>query len=453
MNKLLARTGIVIVILVVIFLIGKKAGWLGDGDVLKVTVDTVKLHTITEIVSANGKVQPEVEVKMSSDVSGEVVELFVKEGGQVIKGQLLAKINPKIYQSLQEQAAATLNSSKSNFENSKAGVLQAQAQLEKAESAYKRNKQLFDQGVISQADFEIIKSAYDVAKAALESAKQLQAGAQFGVTSAQASLQQSLESLNKTSVYAPVNGTISKLSVERGERVVGTSQFTGTELMRIANLNEMEVIVDVSENDIVRVSLNDTARIEIDAYNERTFSGIVTEIANTANTATGLSTDQVTNFTVKIRILRESYADLVPKDSVNLSPFRPGMSATVDIETKKVTNVPAVPIQAVTTRDTSAKAGAKKTRAHAGDETTEKQSPETAKKDKMNEVVFVAAEGKAVMKVVKTGVQDNNYIQIIAGLKTGEPVISGPYNTVNRELKNGDKVKVVDKKELFSDKE
>ena len=280
-------------------------------------------------------------------------------------------------------------------------------------------------------------------------------GSSYGVKSAEASLKESMENLNKTSIYAPVDATISKLSKEKGERVVGTNMMDGTEIMRLANLNEMEVIVDVSENDIVRVHLNDTARIEIDAYNNRKFNGIVTEIANTANATSAISTDQVTNFTVKIRILRESYADLIPEGSPNLSPFRPGMSATVDIETKKVENVIAVPIQAVTTRDTSAAAKSKKENKPEEEESKSdnKQEEKVEKeKEKLKEVLFVVKDNKAVWKVVKTGIQDNNYIQIIEGIDEKDMVISGPYNVVSKELKNGDKIKIVDKSELFSER-
>lgn len=455
MNKLLVRIGIPLVIIVVLLVVAKKAGWIGSDNETKVSVDTIGRHTITEIVSANGKVQPEKEVKISSDVSGEIVDLFVKEGDFVQKGTLLCRVNPEIYKSNLERMQANVSSAQSQVENAKSSVSQAQAEYQKAEQAYKRNKQLFDQGVISQADFDNIKAAHDVAKAALESAKQNVSGSSYGVKSAQASLKESVENLNKTSIYAPVDATISKLSKLKGERVVGTNMMDGTEIMRLANLNEMEVIVDVSENDIVRVHLNDTARIEIDAYNNRKFNGIVTEIANTANNSNALSTDQVTNFTVKIRILRDSYLDLIPKDNPNLSPFRPGMSATVDIETKKVVNVIAVPIPAVTKRDTTAKDVAKKDMKSAGDDkgsATTTDTKTTTEHDNLKEVVFVVKDGKAVMKVVKTGIQDNNYIEIVSGIAENEHVISVPYNTVAKDLKNGDKVKVVDKALLFSDK-
>jgi HlyD family secretion protein len=452
MNKLLVRIGIPLVIIIVLLVVAKKSGWIGSDNVTKVSVDSVSLNTITEIVSANGKVQPEKEVKISSDVSGEIVELFVKEGDFVTKGTLLCRVNPEIYKSNYERMQANVSSAQSQVASAQSNVLQSEAEMKRNELTYKRNKELFDQGVISQADFDNIKAAYDISKAAYEASKQNVAGSAYGVKSAQASLKESQENLNKTNIYAPVDATVSKLSKLKGERVVGTNMMDGTEIMRLANLNEMEVIVDVSENDIVRVHLNDTARIEIDAYANRKFNGIVTEIANTANNSSALSTDQVTNFTVKVRILRDSYMDLIPKDNPNLSPFRPGMSATIDIETKKVVNVLCVPIQAVTTRDTTAKKESKDSGKDIEKTNTTASDNTGAEKDNMKEVVFIVKDGKAKMVVVTTGIQDNNYIEIVTGLKDKEQIITGPYNTVAKELKNEDKVKIVDKSLLFSTK-
>ncbi|HQU99797.1 MAG TPA: efflux RND transporter periplasmic adaptor subunit, partial [Bacteroidia bacterium] len=306
--------------------------------------------------------------------------------------------------------------------------------------------------VISQAEYDNFKANYDIAKATLEASKQNVAGANYGVKSAEASLKESVENLNKTSIYAPVDATISKLSKLKGERVVGTNMMDGTEIMRLANLNEMEVIVDVSENDIVRVHLGDTARIEIDAYSNRKFNGIVTEIANTANNANLLTTDQVTNFTVKVRILRESYMDLIPANNPNISPFRPGMSATIDIETKKVVDAICLPIQAVTTRDTTLKSTTnEKARTIKSD--SDDAIAENTNKQNLKEVVFVFENGRAKMKTITTGIQDNNFIQILSGVTLKEQVISGPYNVVAKELSADDKVKVVDKKLLFDVKE
>ena len=335
-KKIWRNVGIGAVIVIILLTIAKSAGWLGKSDAIKVSVEKVSLQDIIETVAANGKVQPEVEVKITADVSGEVVDLFVKEGGLVKKGMLLCRINPDIYLSSLERVKAALNGTKANLQNSKSRQIQAESQFAKAEATYQRNKKLFNDGVIAAAEWESINSSFEVAKAEVDAAKQSVAASDFNVHSSEASLKEATENLNKTSIYAPVDGTISKLNVERGERVQGISGLQGTEILRIANLNEMEVRVDVSENDIVRVALNDTATIEIDAYVERKFKGIVTEVANSANVSGIASTDQVTNFTVKIRILRDSYNDLIPADHPDKSPFRPGMSATVDIQTSKV---------------------------------------------------------------------------------------------------------------------
>src|SRR6185436_8406428 len=305
-------------------------------------------------------------------------------------------------------------------------LIQTQSEFTKAELTFNRNKKLFDEGAISASDFESIKSGYEVAKAEVDAAQQNVRAAEFGVNSADATVKEAKENLNKTSIFAPVDGTISKLSVEKGERVVGTSQMAGTEIMRIANLNEMEVSVDVSENDIVRVHLNDTALIDVDAYMDRKFKGIVTEIATSANII-GQSTDQVTNFTVKIRILHESYQDLIPADNPAYSPFRPGMSATVEIQTKRASHVVAVPIQAVTTRDTTLKESSKVMK-RPGDEDEESndeqasgsKSDKSSENKKVNECVFLIQDEKAKMISVKTGIQDNMYIEIINGVKEGD---------------------------------
>ncbi|MFI5218601.1 MAG: efflux RND transporter periplasmic adaptor subunit [Bacteroidia bacterium] len=449
-KKIFKYGGIGIVVLIVLLAVLKSKGVIGSGDEIKVSVEKASRQTIIETVSANGKVQPETEVKMVADVSGEVVDLYVKEGDVVKKGALLAKINPEIYLSNLDRMAASVNSSKANLENSKSRLTQTESQFNKTELTYNRNKKLFDDKVISISDFEAIKSAYEVAKAEVEAMQQSVKAAEFGVNSAEASLKEARENLNKTSVFSPVDGTVSKLNVERGERVQGVSGFQGTELMRIANLNEMEVSVDVSENDIVRVHLNDTALIDIDAYRDKKFKGIVTEIANSANIL-GQSTDQVTNFTVKIRILRETYSDLIPKETPDLSPFRPGMSASVDIQTKRVANVIAVPIQAVTTRDTSKKESSKMIK-RKGDETKneeEKSSDEKQDDEKVNECVFLIANGKVKMHPVKTGIQDNNYIEIMSGLKEKDEVVTGPYSVISKTLKDGSEIKIVPKEELF----
>ncbi len=441
-------------LLLVLLVAGRKAGWIGEDDNINVTAEKVSTETITETVSASGKVQPEVEVKLAADVSGEVVELYVKEGDLVTKGTLLAKINPEIYVSALDRVAASVSSAKANYESSKARLTQSEAQFRNSELTYNRNKKLFDEGVISSSDFESVKSAYEVAKGDVEAARQSVSAASFGVQSAEASYKESKENLNKTSIFAPVDGTISKLSVEKGERVVGTEMMAGTEVIRLANLNEMEVNVDVSESDIIRVNVGDTAIVDIDAYLNRTFIGVVTEIANSANSESALSTDQVTNFTVKVRIVRDSYKDLIPADKPTYSPFRPGMSATVDIQTRKVYNVAAVPIQAVTTRDTTVRNSSKVvSRPNDDEEATEgKEGKEavTERKVAIQECVFVLKDGEVFIRPVKTGIQDNMHIEILEGLASGDEVITGPYNAISRLLKEGDKVKVVTKEELFT---
>ena len=444
-KKIWRNVGIGAVIVIILLTIAKSAGWLGKSDAVKVSVEKVSLQDIIETVAANGKVQPEVEVKITADVSGEVVDLFVKEGGLVKKGMLLCRINPDIYLSSLERVKAALNGTKANLQNSKSRQIQAESQFAKAEATYQRNKKLFNDGVIAAAEWESINSSFEVAKAEVDAAKQSVAASDFNVHSSEASLKEATENLNKTSIYAPVDGTISKLNVERGERVQGISGLQGTEILRIANLNEMEVRVDVSENDIVRVALNDTATIEIDAYVERKFKGIVTEVANSANVSGIASTDQVTNFTVKIRILRDSYNDLIPADHPDKSPFRPGMSATVDIQTSKVSHVLALPIQSVTTRDTSKSSKAAKN----GEDNKSFESTNSADNEKLIECVFVVDNKKIKLVPVKTGVQDSRYIEIKEGMKEGVEVVTGPFNAISKTLKNGADVKVVSKDELF----
>ena len=444
-KKIWRNVGIGAVIVIIMLTIAKSAGWLGKSDAIKVSVEKVSRQDIIETVAANGKVQPEVEVKITADVSGEVVDLFIKEGDLVKKGMLLCRINPDIYLSGLDRVKAALNGAKANLQNSKSRQVQSESQFVKASATYERNKKLFNDGVIAAAEWESINSSYEVAKAEVDAAKQSVAASDFNVHSTEASLKEAAENLNKTSIYAPVDGTISKLNVERGERVQGISGLQGTEILRIANLNEMEVSVDVSENDIVRVALSDTATIEIDAYLDRKFKGIVTEVANSANVSGIASTDQVTNFTVKIRILRDSYNDLIPANHPDQSPFRPGMSATVDIQTNKVSSVLALPIQSVTTRDTSKATKAVK----SNEENKSSETPAAAENEKLIECVFVVEDKKVKLVPVKTGVQDSRYIEIKNGLKEGVEVVTGPFNAISKTLKIGIDVKVVPKDELF----
>jgi HlyD family secretion protein len=443
------------VLLIIIAIIGKSAGWFGNVEKIKVCAEKPQKRTIVETITANGKIQPETEVKISPEVSGEIVALYVKEGDEIKKGDILLKINPDIYLSNLDRMKATLNSAKSNFANSKARLLQVEAQFNQAELSYFRNKSLHDKGAISEAEFENAQSAYEIAKAEVEATKENINSMDYAVKSAEASLKEANENLTKTTIYAPINGTISKLNVESGERVVGTAQFSGTELLRIANLNMMEVKVEVNENDIVRVSLGDTAIVEVDAYLKKKFKGIVTEIANSANT-TGVSADQVTSFDVKILLLQESYNELIPKDNANYYPFRPGMSATVDIQTETIADALSIPIQSVTTRTDTAKFtfGKKQKEEEMqtgpGEEKTEKINK--SRNDSIQEIVFVIKESKSVKRNVKTGIQDNNYIQIITGVSEDDEVIVAPYSAVSKKLKDGSPVEKVMKDKLFEEK-
>jgi HlyD family secretion protein len=413
-----------VVAVVLIALIGlKKSGKIGNSDDGKVVeVANADEMTIIETVSATGKIQPEIEVKISSEVSGEVIELPIKEGQQVKKGDLLVKINPDIYVSGVNRTEATLSTTK-------AGLSQADAQVKEAKANYDRNKTLFDKGVISKAEWDRVVSAYEVAVASKQSAY-------YNVASANATLTEARDNLRRTTIYAPADGTISLLSVELGERVLGTQQMAGTEILRVANLNNMEVEVDVNENDIVKINIGDEANIEVDAYLKKEFKGIVTSISNSASSA--LTADQVTNFKVKVRILKESYQDLLEGKPDNFSPFRPGMTATVDIITKRREKVIGVPISAVVIKEDTTSV---KKDIVAELEKEEKQQKGTYKPDQKFECVFVKVGDKAKLRVVKTGIQDDTNIEIISGLKKGEEIITGPYTMVSKDLVSNDKVK------------
>ncbi|WP_103069952.1 efflux RND transporter periplasmic adaptor subunit [Aquimarina sediminis] len=414
-KKLLLVLGIVVA-LVVVLIYGKKAGWFGkSGNYKEVSVTKIEKIDIIETVSATGKIQPEVEVKLSSEVSGEIIDLPIKEGQQVQKGDLLVRINPDIIQS-------GLNRSQASLENVRAGLRQAEASLKESKLNYDRNKGLFDKGVISKSEWDRVVSAYEGAEAAKQSAY-------YNVRSAQATVNEAKDNLNRTTIYAPMSGTISKLSVELGERVVGTQQMAGTEIVRVANLSNMEVEVDVNENDIVKVNIEDSTIVEVDAYLKKQFKGIVTEIANSAEST--VSADQVTNFKVKVRILEESYADLIKDKPSNYSPFRPGMTATVDVITDARKRIVGVPISSIVIKnDTSS---VKKTSLKG------KMSTDT---DKKFECVFIKKGETAKLRVITTGIQDDSNIEVLSGLKEGEEVITGPYNIVTKILETGDKVTV-----------
>ena len=428
-------SAIFVALLVIALVFAKKR----NQQEIQVSTEKAAYRSIVETVAANGKIQPALEVKISPYISGEVVELYAREGNFVKKGDLLAKIDATLYLSAYEQVEASLNSARANMANTKARVAQAEAQFMKATLDKDRNEKLYNQKVISDADWDAIKANYKVNSAEFEAAKETLKATQFQVQNAEASLKEARENLNRTNIYAPADGTISKLNVEVGERVTGASQFSsGTEIMRIANLDNMEVKVEVSENDIPRVKLNDTCLVEVDAYLNKKFKGFVTEIATSANNV-NVSVDQVTNFEVKVMLLKESYADLSLTETAIKSPFRPGMSATVDIQTKMVNNVLTVPIQAVTTREDTTSSSKRK-------KTSEDVKPADAP---VQEYVFVVENQQSKIKAVKTGIQDNNSIQILEGLTENDEVITGPYRVVSKTLKNNDKVKVVDKSKLF----
>lgn len=439
---IIAAAVVLIIIVVLVIQKSKKSGS------TKIAIETAEMRTIVETVSANGKIQPAIDIKISPYISGEVVELYVKEGDFIEKGKILAKIDPEIYISTYERIEAAYKTAQANEANAKARIAQSKAQFTKASLDYDRSKTLFEKEVISQADFDAATSAFQVAEADVEAAQESFRSAQFQVSSAKASLKEARENLNRTSIYAPNDGTISMLSIEVGERVTGASQFSaGTEIMRIANLDILEVNVEVNENDIVRVTLFDTAIIEVDAYLDKEFKGLVTEIATAANTI-GVSADQVTNFDVKIMMLKDSYEDLIKPNSPIPSPFRPGMSATVEIETETQYGILTVPIQAVTTRaDTTGRV--KSARERREDSKAGDKDDETKEKKDIHEYVFVYVDGLAKLRKVKTGIQDNMNIQITEGIEDGEEIIIAPYRAVSKTLKNDDKVEKVDKDDLF----
>ncbi len=444
-NKKLKYIIIAIVLIIIILVTAKKMGYIGGEKAISVTVEEVMIRDITETVTANGKIKPEVEVIINPDASGEIVDILVREGEEVKKGQLLAKINPELYVSNYERMVANLNTQKATLANSKARLAQVDAQFLTAETNFKRNRKLWEQKIISDTEWENVETQYKVSKAEVDAAKQSVIASEYSIKSAEATLKEAADNLNRTSVFAPIDGTVSSLTKEKGERVAGASQFSaGTELLRIANLNLMEVRVNINENDIVKIKLNDTAIVEVDAYHNQKFKGIVTSVANSAVVGvTGtLSADQVTNFEVKIRILQSSYEHLLNSDKPNISPFRPGMSATVDIISKSTKDVVSVPIQSVTTRE-----DVKKNKSDS-----KKEESKDLRKISTNEYVFVYDKGIARMKKVKTGVQDNMYIQISEGLKAGEEIISGPFSVVAKDLKDEMKVKKVDLQSLYQTK-
>lgn len=444
MNKTLRNVLIGVGVLIVLAVVGNKMGWIGKSKTTQVAITQASQKDIIETVSASGKIQPEIEVKLSPEVSGEIVELTVKEGDLVKKGQLLCKIKPDILVSGYERTVASYNAQKATVASAQQQIVQAEANLKNIEARFKRNQTLYKDKVISAAEFDAVQAEYQTAKSNLESAKQSLIGAKFGLEQSGAGVKEASDNLARTNIYAPVDGIVSKLNVEKGERVVGTAQMTGTEIMTIANLTSMEVNVDVNENDINRLSLGDTAVIEVDAFMDKKFKGIVTEIASSASVV-GASADQVTNFAVKIRILPESYSNLTNKGNSS-SPFKPGLSATVDIQTERTKGL-VVPIQSVTIREEEKVKDANVD----GPEKDEEELKKLEKnKPKAKEYVFVVEAGKVKQVEVKTGIQDDQNIIILSGLKAGQQVVSAPYAAISKTLKNDMVVEVVDKEKLFS---
>jgi HlyD family secretion protein len=442
-----------LIVLILFLVVGKSAGWIGKTKEIEVDLAKAKKTSITEKVSASGTVQPVTEVKLAPEVSGEIIELNVEDGDSVKAGQILVKIRPDVWMSQLERTEASLSQNKANLESSKAGLSRAEATFTRSELEFKRQEKLWNEKVISEAEWQLAKQNYEIAKNDLASAKQSLEASGFIVKSTEASVRESRESVRKTSVFAPMKGIVSKLLVKKGERVVGTAQMTGTEMLRIADLNKMEVRVNVNENDIVRVHYNDTVLIDVDAYSNtgKEFKGIVTNIANTARDKA--STDAITEFEVRILILRSSYEDLI-KDG-NKYPFRPGMTASVEIVTTRKNDVLSVPLAAVTTRDPDAeKNGDKKGPQNDDDETpkaVDSSKPKEKKEDKI--VVFINENGVAKMVEVKTGISDFDNIEITSGIAENAEVVTGPFLVVSKRLKEGDKIKQAVKPEDKKGKE
>ncbi|MEQ8534686.1 MAG: efflux RND transporter periplasmic adaptor subunit [Imperialibacter sp.] len=434
-NKLIYILLGVVAVLIVVVLVGKSQGWIGKKQSMEVEFSNAARKTIVEKVSASGAIQPEVEVKMTPDVAGEIIELNVEEGDSVMIGDRLIKIRPDNWQSAVDRTLANLNQQKANEADARARLERARANFDRAKLEYTRQKKLYEEKVISDADWELADSNYKVAQTDLSSAEENVNAAEYIVKSSQASVNEAKENLRLTTVLSPMNGTVSKLSVEKGERVVGTQQMAGTEMLRIADLNKMEVRVNVNENDIIRIAVGDTALIQVDSYTylEKEFKGIVTQIANTANDKA--SADAVTEFEVRIRVLNSSYNDLINEKGIK-NPLRPGMTASVDIITERKDKVLSVPLAAVTTRSSKdEKAGEGKE-----GESAEASTPAPGETDEVLQVVFLNDNGVAKMVEVKTGISDFENIEVLSGVKEGDEIISGPFLAVSKRLKDGEAV-------------
>jgi HlyD family secretion protein len=451
MNKKLIWISVSIVAVVVLLVVLKKAGVIGKEEGTEVTTEKVQLRTITESVNASGKVYPEIEVKVSPDISGEIVNLFVEEGDSVIKGQVLAKIYADIYSSQRDQVTASVNQVKAQYENVKANLSGLKTAYENAKATNERYKKLLADKIVSRSEYEQTEQTFRSAESSYNGAKESIKSGEAQIQGVRAQLARAEKDLARTTILAPMNGIVSSLSVKKGERVVGTAQMAGTEMLRVADMKSIEVRVDVGENDITKVKIGDTALVEVDAYNNRKFKGIVYKIANPVSTATSAlsSSTEVANYKVHIRLLTDSYQDLIKENSK--FPFRPGMTASADIQTKSKVNVISVPLNAVTTRDKEG--NGKDTKVSSSAATTDKaDAGNGGGDDELMEVVFVLQKDKKVKLVkVKTDIQDLNYIEV-QGVKVGDEVITGPYSTVSKTLKEGSLVKVVSKDKLFEEK-
>ena len=457
MNKQILRILIGVVLLIILLVVLAKSGVLGKDEGTRVSAEKVIRRDITEIVTASGKVYPEKEVKISPDISGEVVELMVtQEGDSVHKGQELAKIYADIYTTQRDQAAAQMNQQQAMVSNLDAQLPGLKATMEMDKRALDREKQLLDQKVVSRSEYESAESAYQTALASYLAAQQNVRGNQAGVASARANLDIAAKNLSRTTVTSPIDGVVSLLSIKKGERVVGNSMMAGTEMMRVADMSKIETIVDVGENDIPKVQLGDSAIISVDAYNNRKFRGIVTQIASSVSTASGastttVSTNDVTNYKVHIRLSPESYKDLIDPAHPRHFPFRPGMSASADIQTRTHKSVLSVPINSVAVREKNTDKAVLANSDDAGSDN--KADVQNLGSGDLDEVVFLVQPGDTVRKVkVRTDIQDINYIEVTDGLKEGDSVVTGPYSVISKTMKSGQRVKVVPKDQLFIEK-
>lgn len=434
-----------VAVLLIFIVVARSAGWIGKPKELEVELAKAAKVTIIEKVSASGTVQPVTEVKIAPEVSGEIIELLIEEGDSVKAGETLVKIRPDTWESQLERAEASLSQQRANLEQSKSNLLRTQATFTRAKAEYERQEKLWNQQVISEADWQLAKQNFEVAKNDVASAEQSVEASRYVIRSTQASLSEARENFRKTTVVAPMQGIVSKLIVKNGERVVGTATMAGTEMLRIADLNVMEVRVNVNENDIVRVHVGDTAIIDVDAYSadNREFKGVVTLIANTAKEK--VSEDAITEFEVRILILTSSYQDLVKAG--NRFPFRPGMTASVDILTTTKPNALSVPLASVTTRnpDEENKEGEGDGPGPNARQTSDQNKPQKKVEDKT--VVFINENGVAKMVEVTTGISDYDNIEILSGITEGTEIITGPFTAVSKRLKDGDRVKPAEKKD------